>query len=58
MKTVKNMNKVIFKNSEEFKHAEEFKGVSESYIDKLLESCERFVTEVNERDEKTTNDAR
>ena len=58
MKMVKNMNKLIIKNNEEFKHAEEFKGVSESYINKLLENCERFVTKVNERDEKAIKDAR
>lgn len=52
MKMVKNMNKLIAKNNEEFKHAEEFKGVSESYIDKLLENCERFIANVNERNEK------
>ena len=52
MKMVKNMNKLIAKNNEEFKHAEEFKGVSESYIDKLLENCERFIANVNERKEE------
>lgn len=56
MKMVKNMNKLIAKNNEEFKHAEEFKGVSEAYIDKLLENCERFIANVNERNEKI-NDA-
>ena len=57
MKIVKNMSKVIIKNNEEYKHAEEFNGVSESYIDKLIENCERFVTKINERDEKAINDA-
>ena len=58
MKMVKNMSKVIIKNNEEYKHAKEFNGVSEYYIDKLIENCERFVTKVNERDEKAINDAR
>lgn len=52
MKMVKNISKLIIKNNEEYKHAEYFNGVSESYINKLLENCERFVTKVNERDEK------
>jgi hypothetical protein len=58
MKMVKNMSKVIIKNNEEYKLAEEFNDVSESYIDKLIENCERFVTKVNELDEKAINDAR